>query len=148
MVSRGIIHDGTDIPDPTEFPESTDAVHHWSLVRSPSGMILFTGDPLPEWQGDILFGALSGGGVERVDLENGEVAGTGFIPLNTRIRELEQGPDGAIYLLTNVTGDAAGAVCRLEPIEVQPAPADNVRRGPGAGGSSGSDRSDGSGASD
>ena len=134
VVSWGINYDGVAIPDPTEFPEFADALHHWSPVRSPSGMILYTGDLFPEWRGDILFGALSAGGVERVDMEDGEVAGTQFIPLNTRIREVEQGPDGAVYLLTNAEGEAAGAVWRMEPLEVRPASADGDRSGPGAGG--------------
>jgi glucose/arabinose dehydrogenase len=125
-------YDGVDIPDPTEFPEFTDSVRHWSPVRSPSGMVLYSGDLFPEWQGDILFGALSAGGVERVDLQDGEVAGTEFIPLNTRIREVEQGPDGAIYLLTNVMGDAKGAVWRMDRLDVRPPSADEGRSGPGA----------------
>ena len=136
-MSWGINYDGVEIPDPTEFPHFADAVHHWSPVRSPSGMIVYTGDLFPEWQGDILFGALSAGGVERVDLEGGEVVGTQFIPLGTRIREVEQGPDGAIYLLTNASGEAAGAVWRLEPLEVRPPSADGDRSGPGAGGGQG-----------
>ncbi len=71
-------------------------------------------------------------GVERVDMESGEIAGTQFIPLNTRIREVEQGPDGAIYLLTNVMGEEQGAIWRMEPMEIQPAEADGDRSGPGA----------------
>ena len=67
-----------------------------------------------------------------MDLENGAVTSTEFIPLNTRIREVEQGPDGAVYLLSNAMGDAAGAVWRLEPLEVRPASADGGRSGPGA----------------
>ncbi|WP_299819045.1 PQQ-dependent sugar dehydrogenase [uncultured Jannaschia sp.] len=132
VVSWGINYDGTDIPNPPEYPEFADAAHHWSPVRSPAGMILYTGDLFPDWQGDILFGALSAGGVERVDMENGAVAGTQFLPLNTRIREVVEGPDGAIYLLTNVRGEAAGSVWRLEPFEVQPPSADGDRSGSGA----------------
>lgn len=132
VASWGINYDGVDIPDPTEFPDFTDAEHVWSPVRSPSGMVLYTGDLFPQWQGDILFGSLSAGGVERVDLDGGTVAGTEFIPLNTRIREVEQGPDGAIYLLTNVTGDQQGAVWRMEPLEIRPPEADGDRSGPGA----------------
>lgn len=132
VVSWGINYNGVDIPDPTEFPEFADAVHHWSPVRSPSGMIIYTGDLFPAWRGDILFGALSAGGVERVDLENGAVAGTEFLPFNTRIREVEQGPDGAIYLLTNAKEGTSGAVWRLEPLELRPPAADDSRTGPGA----------------
>lgn len=131
VVSWGINYDGVEIPDPTEFPQFEDAVHHWSPVRSPSGMIVYTGDMFPEWRGDIFFGALSAGGLERVDMENGRVVGTEFIPFNTRIREVEQGPDGAIYLLTNKTA-GMGEVWRLEPLEIRPASADGGRSGPGA----------------
>ena len=131
VVSWGINYNGVEIPDPTEFPQFEDAVHHWSPVRSPSGMIVYTGDTFPEWRGDIFFGALSAGGLERVDMENGRVVGTEFIPFNTRIREVEQGPDGAIYLLTNKTA-GMGEVWRLEPLEIRPASADGGRSGPGA----------------
>lgn len=133
VVSWGINYDGVDIPDPTEFPDFADATHVWSPVRSPSGMIVYTGDLFPEWQGDLFFGSLSAGGVERVNFENGEVAETEFIPLNTRIRDVEQGPDGAIYLLTNVMGEEQGAVWRMEPLEIQPHEADGDRSGPGGG---------------
>ena len=138
VVSWGINYDGSDIPNPPEFPEFADAIYNWSPVRSPAGMILYTGDLFPEWQGDVFFGALSAGGVEHVDLEAGEVVGSEFIPLNTRIREVEQGPDGGIYLLTNVRGDAAGAVWRMEPLEVHPPSADGGRTGLDAGESGGS----------
>ena len=131
VVSWGINYNGVEIPDPTEFPQFEDAVHHWSPVRSPSGMIVYTGDMFPEWRGDIFFGALSAGGLERVDMENGRVVGTEFIPFNTRIREVEQGPDGAIYLLTNKTA-GMGEVWHLAPLEIRPASADGGRSGPGA----------------
>ncbi|SFH48805.1 Glucose/arabinose dehydrogenase, beta-propeller fold [Palleronia marisminoris] len=132
VVSWGINYDGVEIPNPSEFPEFADAVYNWSPVRSPSGMILYTGELFPEWQGDVLFGSLSAGGVEHVDMEGGEVAGSEFIPMNTRIRDVVQGPDGGVYLLTNVSGDAAGAVWRMEPLEVHPPSADGGRSGPGA----------------
>lgn len=133
VVSWGINYNGVDIPDPGESSDYTDAVHHWSPVRSPSGMIVYTGDLFPAWKGDILFGALSAGGLERVDLDGAAVAGTTFIPFNTRIREVEQGPDGAIYLLTNGQGEeGGGALWRLEPMEIRSASEDGERSGPGA----------------
>ena len=130
VVSWGINYDGVEIPDPDEFPEYEDAIHHWSPVRSPSGMIVYDGAMFPEWRGDIFFGALSAGGLERVDLEAGEVADTQFIPFNTRIREVAQGPDGAIYLLTN-TKDGPGAIWKLVRQQVRPASQDEGRTGPG-----------------
>ncbi|MEQ5788539.1 PQQ-dependent sugar dehydrogenase [Erythrobacter sp. NFXS35] len=132
VVSRGINYDGTDIPDPEEYPQFKGAAQYWSPVRSPSGMIVYTGNMFPDWRGDILFGALSAGGIERVDMEGGEVAGTEFIPLNTRIREVEQGPDGAIWLLTNAKDGNAGEVWRIEPLQTKPDSADGNRSGAGA----------------
>ncbi len=129
VVSRGLNYDGTDIPDPEQYPEYAGAAKYWSPVRSPSGMIVYTGAMFPAWRGDILFGALSAGGIERVDMEGGEVAASEFIPLGTRIREVEQGPDGAIWLLTNAEGGGPGALWRLEPLEVKPDSADGARSG-------------------
>ena len=132
VVSWGINYNGVSIPDPSEFPQFEDAAHHWSPVRSPSGMIVYTGDLFPQWRGDIFFGALSAGGVERVDMDGGRVVDTQFIPLNTRIREVEQGPDGAIYLLTNQRDGGKGAIWKLEPMDIRPPSADGDRSGPGA----------------
>ena len=132
VVSWGLNYNGVDIPDPTAFPEYADAAHHWSPVRSPSGMIVYTGAMFPAWRGDLLMGALSAGGVERIDLESGAVVGTEFLPLNTRIREVEQGPDGAVYLLTNDRMSGKGAVWRMEAMEIRPPSADGDRSGPGA----------------
>ncbi len=132
VVSWGINYDGVEIPDPTEYPDYADAVHHWNPVRSPSGMILYSGEMFPSWQGDLFFGSLSAGGVEHVDMEGGEVAGTNFLPFNTRIREVDQGPEGAIYLLTNASGEGNAAIWRIEPLPVQEPSADGDRSGPGA----------------
>lgn len=132
IVSRGLNYDGTDIPDPEAYPQFKGAAKYWSPVRSPSGMIVYTGDMFPDWRGDILFGALSAGGIERVDMNGDEVAGTEFIPLNTRIREVEQGPDGAIWLLTNDKSGGPGELWRVEPLEVKPDSADGDRSGAGA----------------
>lgn len=133
VVSWGINYNGVDIPDPTEYPQYKDAAYRWSPVRSPSGMIVYTGTMFPQWRGDIFFGALSAGGLERVDMDGSRVVDTHFIPLNTRIREVEQGPDGAIYLLTNDREHRTGAVWRLEPLAVKPPAADGGRSGPGSG---------------
>ncbi|MEE4154742.1 MAG: PQQ-dependent sugar dehydrogenase [Erythrobacter sp.] len=130
VVSWGINYNYVDIPDPTEFPEYEDAVHRWSPVRSPSGMIVYDGTMFPEWRGDIVFGALSAGGIEKVDIEAGEVRSTQFIPFNTRIREVAQGPNGAIYLLTN-TKEGPGALWKLVRQEVRPPAQDEGRTGTG-----------------
>ena len=79
---------------------------------SPSGMIFYTGSLFPRWRGDILMGGLSAKGIVRVDLDGNTVRGEHRIELGQRIRDVAQGPDGAVYALTDQTD---GEILRLSP---------------------------------
>ena len=91
----------------------------WNPSIAVSGIIFYTGDQFPAWKGDILVGALRGAQLQRVILND-----RGFptrhesllTELRQRIREVQQGPDGLIYLLT---GEEDGALLRLEPLPEQ-----------------------------
>ena len=112
-VSWGRNYDGSDIPDPDTRPDLEDATVWWSPVISPSGMAFYTADVFPEWTGSAFIGSLSRQGVVRVAIEGREVTSQEVIPLGTRIRDVEQGPDGMLYLLTDKSD---GAVWRMEPL--------------------------------
>jgi glucose/arabinose dehydrogenase len=75
-------------------------------------MLFYTGDLFPEWKGNLFVGALAGQALHRLTLEGDKV--TGDEPLLTdlaeRIRDVRQGPDGAIYVLTDAHG---GMLVRL-----------------------------------
>lgn len=114
VVSWGINYDGTEIPDPPTRPEFADAVRHWSPVISPSGMAFYTADVFPEWSGSAFIGSLTRQGVVRVVLEGGEVTDEEVIPLGARIRDVEAGPDGHLYVLTDQDD---GNVWRLAPLQ-------------------------------
>ena len=114
-VSWGIDYDGEDIPDPTTRPEFEDAVTWWSPVIAPSGMAYYDGDAFPAWQGNALVGSLKRQGLVRLAMADGEVVEEEVLPMGRRIREVEVGPDGFIYVLTD---QANGDVLRLEPIEI------------------------------
>jgi glucose/arabinose dehydrogenase len=114
VVSWGINYDGTEIPDPPTRPEFADAVKHWSPVISPSGMVFYTGDVFPVWTGSMFIGGLSAHDLVRVELADGAVASEERIPLGTRIRDVEQGPDGHLYVLTGMDD---GSVWRITPLE-------------------------------
>ena len=114
VVSWGVNYDGTEIPDPPTRPEFTDAVKQWTPVISPDGMLFYTGDAFPEWAGSAIIGSLSRMGIVRVRIEGGEVVDEEVLVLGARIRDVEQGPDGLVYLLTD---GADGRVWRLEPID-------------------------------
>ncbi len=114
VVSWGINYDGSEIPNPPTRPEFADAIKHWSPVISPSGMIFYTGDVFPEWRGNAMIGGLSAHDLVRVELDGELVTGEERIPLGVRIRDVEQGPDGFIYVLTD---EDDGNVWRLTPLQ-------------------------------
>jgi len=117
VVSWGVNYDGSAIPEPPTRPDFADAVAHWSPVISPSGMIFYTGEVFEPWRGSMFIGGLSCHDLVRVELnEQGtEVAEREDLPLGSRIREVEQGPDGLIYVLVDKAAPG-GALWRLEPL--------------------------------
>ena len=113
-VSWGMNYDGTDIPDPDTRPEFEDAVMQWTPVISPSGMIFYTGDTFSAWRGTALIGGLSAQGLVRVEMRGQDAAEVERIPLEARIRDVEQGPDGLVYVLTD---EDDGNIWVLKPLE-------------------------------
>ncbi len=114
VVSWGENYDGTLIPDPPTHPQFAEPVIQWTPVIAPSGMIFYTGDVFKDWQGSALIGGLISHGLVRVEIENGKVTEEDRIPLKTRIRDVVQGPDGLIYVLTDKED---GNVWRLRPLQ-------------------------------
>jgi aldose sugar dehydrogenase len=114
LVSWGQHYDGRDIPDPSTRPDLADAAMHWTPVISPSGMVFYTGDRFPEWRGSMLIGGLGARGIVRVTLQGGSAKEAGRVSLGARIRDVRQGPDGAIYVLTDENN---GRVLKLTPAE-------------------------------
>jgi glucose/arabinose dehydrogenase len=114
VVSWGRHYSGEDIPDPPTHPEFTDAVHHWNPVVSPSGMIIYTGDAFPVFKGDIFMAGLSSQALIHVKLNGRSVVSQETWPMQVRIRDVAQGPDGAIYVLTD---GSDGELLRLKPGE-------------------------------
>ncbi|HEV7265529.1 MAG TPA: PQQ-dependent sugar dehydrogenase [Falsiroseomonas sp.] len=98
----------------TAAPGMTDPVIVWTGATAPSGLLVYTGDRFPAWRGDILSGGLMSQDVRRVRLDaRGRVLGEETIPVGDRIRDVRQGPDGSIYLLTD--RHRRGRILRLEP---------------------------------
>ena len=88
----------------------------WSPSIALSGMAFYTGDRFPEWKGSLFIGALVGEQLQRVVLNPKGLPirrDSLLTELNQRIREVRQGPDGLLYLLTD---EEAGALLRIEPV--------------------------------
>lgn len=114
VVSWGDNYDGTHIPDPPTRPEFADAATYWVPSISPSGMTFYTGEVFPEWRGSALIGGLSGKTIARVTVSGDSAEEVERLEVNERIREVEQGPDGSVYLLTDRSN---GAIWRLVPAQ-------------------------------
>ena len=112
VVSWGKNYDGTEIPNPPTHPEFTDAIDHWTPVISPSGIAFYTGDDFPAWKGNLLIAGLSSEAIVRLTVDGDKVIDEERIPMGERIRNVVQGPDGAIYALTD---DQKGKILRLTP---------------------------------
>ncbi len=114
VVSWGKHYDGTEIPDPPTHPEFADAVTHWTPVISPAGMAFYTGELFDAWRGSMLIGSLTGQAVVRLTIDDGEITSESRIPMPARIRDVAQGPEGRVFVLTD---QSDGNVWRLKPLE-------------------------------
>ncbi len=109
--SYGSHYDGRAIPDDHAGQGFAEPKLYWSTSISPAGLIIYSGDLFPEWKGDALFGALSGQALLRADLDGTNARKADQWDMGARIREVEQGPRGDVYLLED-----EGRLLRLEPV--------------------------------
>lgn len=100
-VSWGDHYDGRKIPDPPTRPEFKDAARHWTPVISPSGMVFYEGVMFPDWKHNALIGGLTSKELVRLVLDGTRVIEEDRLPLPERIRDVQTGPDGSIYLLSD-----------------------------------------------
>lgn len=105
---------GTKIGEGTHKEGMEQPLHYWDPSIAPSGMMFYTGNKFPNWQGNLFVGALRGQMLVRLTLEGEEIVAEERMLQNQvgRIRDVRQGPDGFIYLLTDARN---GALLRLEP---------------------------------
>jgi len=122
LVSQGRNYTGTLVSEQPWFREGMEQPRmFWVPQISPAGMAFYTGDQFPEWKNNLIVGALSGQHVERIMFNNPGQAERREVlldELGLRFRDVEIGPDGYIYLSTEVrygSGQPDGAVIRIEP---------------------------------
>ncbi|RST31708.1 PQQ-dependent sugar dehydrogenase [Sphingomonas ginkgonis] len=108
--SNGSNYDGVDIPDHKAGDGFEPPKVFWNPSVSPAGLIVYTGAKFPGWKNDLLLGALSGQALIRVHLDGDRAEKADQWDMGARIREVEQGPDGSVYLLED-----EGRLLRLDP---------------------------------
>ena len=107
---------GTKIGDGTHKPGMAQPLHYWVPSIAPSGMAFYMGDKFPAWRGDLFVGALRDQMLVRLKLDGEKVVGEERMLKNAlgRIRDVRNGPDGYLYLLTD---EPNGVLARLEPAD-------------------------------
>jgi glucose/arabinose dehydrogenase len=115
IVSNGDHYDGRPIPDHDTRPEFAAPKVWWTPVISPGDMIVYSGSMFPAWRGDILVGGMSSQALIRVDLDGTNAREAERWGMGARIREVEQAPDGSIYLIEDEDEGAGGRLLRLTP---------------------------------
>jgi glucose/arabinose dehydrogenase len=103
VISYGVHYSGAKIGEGTAKPGMEQPVYYWDPVIAPSGMTFYTGEAFPGWQGSLLIGSLQPGLLVRLTLDDGRVTREERYlgDLRERIRDVRQGPDGLLYLLTD-----------------------------------------------
>ena len=112
IVSNGRHYSGRDIPDHDTRPEFAEPKVWWTPVISPGGLLFYTGDLFPDWQGDALIPGLTAKAVIRVEIDGDSARESARFDMGKRIRAIRQGPNGAIWLLEDRKG---GRLLKLTP---------------------------------
>lgn len=114
VISYGRHYFGGKIGEGTRKAGMEQPIYYWDPSIAPSGMAFYTGDKFPAWRGNLFVGALRGQLLARLELRGDKVVREERLlrGLRERIRDVRQGPDGYLYLLTD---DDPGRILRIEP---------------------------------
>jgi aldose sugar dehydrogenase len=115
LVSYGVNYDGTPVGTGKAKMEGVDdPLWHWTPSIAPSGMTFYTGELFPAWKGSLFNGALKFQLLSRLELNGDKAVREERLlqDLHERIRDVRQGPDGALYLLTD---NSPGRILRIAP---------------------------------
>jgi aldose sugar dehydrogenase len=116
LASNGDHYDGRNIPDHRPGDGFEAPKVSWNPAISPAGLIVYSGKLWPEWRGDLFIGAMNEPGLVRVDTDGTNAKKGDFWDMaGARIREVEEGPDGAIYVLEDGNRGSQGRLLRLTP---------------------------------
>lgn len=116
IVSNGDHYDGTVIPDHDTRPEFRAPVISWNPVISPAGLMFYDGELFPDWKGSAFIGGMSSMSLVRIEFDGDSAREAERFDMRRRIREVEQGPDGAIWLLEDGTRNGQGWLLKLTPL--------------------------------
>jgi glucose/arabinose dehydrogenase len=114
VIGYGIDYNGAKIHESTHKEGMEQPIWYWVPSIAPSGMAFYTGNLFPTWRGNLFIGALAGQILVRLELDGEKVLKEERLlaQLHERIRDVRQGPDGALFIATD---NSAGRILRLAP---------------------------------
>ena len=114
VITYGVDYSGAKIGEGTSKPGMEQPVYYWDPVIAPSGAQFYTGTLFPHWKGNLLIGSLTPGLLVRLEMKGNQVAREYRYggELRSRIRDVRQAPDGAVYVITD---ERNGRILRVEP---------------------------------
>jgi glucose/arabinose dehydrogenase len=114
VITYGVDYSGAKIGEGKAKEGMEQAVYYWVPSIATSGLAFYTGDLFPDWKGNLFVGGLRGTQVQRLVMKDGAVTAAEILlqDQGDRIRDVRQGPDGALWLLTD---DEDGKLLRLSP---------------------------------
>lgn len=114
VIGYGIDYSGLRLHDSPTRAGMEQPVHYWLPSIAPSGMAFYTADRFPQWKGSLFIGALAGSHLARLTLDGERVKSEEQLLLERkeRIRDVRQGPDGYLYVITD---ERNGRILRVEP---------------------------------
>jgi glucose/arabinose dehydrogenase len=115
IVSNGDHYSGEEIPDHDTRPEFEAPKVYWVPAISPAGLMFYSGDLFPDWKGNAFLGGLSSRALIRVEFDGDTAREAERFEMGERIREEEQGPDGAIWIIEDEEDGSGGRLLKLTP---------------------------------
>ncbi|MBE9062818.1 PQQ-dependent sugar dehydrogenase [cf. Phormidesmis sp. LEGE 11477] len=113
VVTHSREYSGGEISSERSRPGMVDPLIVWTPAIAPSGLAVYRGDSVPQWQGDLFAGGLVSQSIQHIEVDpSGAVLSQTPIDIGQRVRDVSQGPDGLIYVLTD---EPNGRLVRLEP---------------------------------
>ncbi|MBN1238410.1 MAG: PQQ-dependent sugar dehydrogenase [Gammaproteobacteria bacterium] len=117
IVSNGDHYSGEPIPDHDTRPEFNEPAVFWNPVISPSSLEFYDGSEFPEWRGSAFIGGLSSQSLVRIEFDGDTAREAERFAMGQRIRAVEQGPDGALWLLEDGRRGGSGRLLKLTAAE-------------------------------
>jgi aldose sugar dehydrogenase len=112
VITYGIDYNGSRIGEGTQRGGMEQPVYYWDPVIAPSGMTFYTGNAFPQWRGSAFVGSMQPRALVRLTIDNDRVTREERYLSGLRVRDVQQGPDGFLYLITD---EDNGSLIRVSP---------------------------------